>query len=161
MIEKKTSVLLAGCLQIGAIIGGAPGPDAEQLYEFGLNLGMAFQLQDDMLDSFGNPELFGTEIGGDIKSNKKTWLLIKALEMANSGQREELIGLITGENMDDVQKVDKILSFYNKFEIKDLAEKLVQSYFNKARMNLNNVQLPGERKSVLRELTDSLMNREK
>ena len=161
MIEKKTSVLLAGCLQIGALIGGAPKPDAEQLYDLGLNLGMAFQLQDDMLDSFGNPKLFGKEIGGDIKSNKKTWLLIKALEIANQGEREEIIELLTSKNRDEKGKVDKILSLYNKLGIKKLAEKLAQSYFNKARVNLNNVQVPEERKLILRELTNSLMNREK
>jgi len=161
MIEKKTSVLLAGCLQIGAIIGGASGADSEQLYDLGLNLGMAFQLQDDLLDSFGNPELFGKEIGGDIKSNKKTWLLIKALETANTEEREEIVSLISGENMNDEKKVAKILSFYNKLEIKKLAEKLVQSYFDKARISLDNVQIPENKKLVLRELADSLMKREK
>ncbi|MEA1896842.1 MAG: polyprenyl synthetase family protein [Bacteroidota bacterium] len=161
MIEKKTSVLLAACLQIGALIGGAPKPDAEQLYDFGLNLGMAFQLQDDILDSFGNPELFGKEIGGDIKSNKKTWLLIKTLEMAKPGDKKKLVKLLAGTNRDDEGKVDEILSLYNMLGIKELAEKLVQFYFNKARTNLNNVRVSNERKSILRELTDSLMNREK
>jgi len=161
MIEKKTSVLLAGCLQIGAVIGGAPKPDARQLYDLGLNLGMAFQLQDDMLDSFGNPELFGKEIGGDIKSNKKTWLLIKALEMANPREREEMVNLLTGKNKDERGKVDKVLSLYNKFGIRELVKEQIQSYFTKARLNLNNVQVPGERKLILRELTNSLMNREK
>ncbi len=161
MIKKKTSVLLAACLQIGAVIGGASRPDAEQLYDLGLSLGMAFQLQDDMLDSFGNPALFGKEIGGDIKSNKKTWLLIKALEIANQGERKELVNLLTNKNRDEKGKVDKVLSIYNKLGIKELAEKLVQSYFNKARKNLNNVRVPNERKSVLQNLTNSLMNREK
>lgn len=161
MIKKKTSVLLAGCLQIGAVIGGAAKADAAQLYDLGLNLGMAFQLQDDMLDSFGNPELFGKEIGGDIKSNKKTWLLIKALEIANPGEREEIVNFLINKNRDDKGKVEKILSLYNKLGIKELVEELVHSYFNKARMNINNVKVPEERKSVLRELTNSLTNREK
>ncbi len=161
MIEKKTSVLLAGCLQIGALIGGASKPDAKQLYDLGLNLGMAFQLQDDMLDSFGNSELFGKEIGGDIKSNKKTWLLIKALEIANSGERKEIVKLMTNKNRDEKGKVDKILSLYNKLGIRKFTETLIQSYFHKARRNLNNIQVPEERKLILRGLTNSLMNREK
>ncbi len=136
MIELKTSVLLAASLQMGAIIGGAGEGNQNHLYAFGKNLGIAFQIQDDYLDAFGDPEKFGKTAGGDIKQNKKTFLLIHALETANANQKEELNFLLTENGAD---KVERVLKIFRDCNVDDWAKKLKQTIFHKALYHLEEI----------------------
>ncbi len=157
MIELKTSVLLAASLQMGAILGGAGEGNQDHLYEFGRNLGIAFQIQDDYLDAFGDPEKFGKTAGGDIKQNKKTFLLIHVLETANEHQQKELKHLLSSDAEDKVQRVLKIFKDCN---VDDWAKKLKQQYFDKALHHLDEVAVLSLRKKPLRELADFLIQRD-
>ena len=111
MIELKTSVLLAGAMKMGAVIAGAPEKDANHLYEFGKNIGIAFQLQDDILDTFGDPEKFGKKVGGDIAQNKKTYLLLKAMELAKGSRKQALSDLITQNYIEEATKIKACLLY--------------------------------------------------
>ena len=122
MIRLKTAVLLGGTLKIGAIIGGATPADAQLLYDFGVNLGIAFQLQDDILDVYGDPDKFGKQVGGDIISNKKTYLLIKALELAKDTQSTELNNWITVQEFANQEKVSAVTDIYNQLQIRSHSE---------------------------------------
>lgn len=157
MIELKTSVLLAASLQMGAILGGAGGNNQQHLYEFGKNLGIAFQIQDDYLDAFGDPEKFGKTAGGDIKQNKKTFLLIHAFETADTNQKEELNKLLQTGAEDKVQRVLKIFKDCN---VDDWAKELKQQYFEKALHHLNEVAVVNARKQPLKEIADFLIQRD-
>lgn len=157
MIELKTSVLLAASLKMGAIIGGAGEGNQNHLYEFGRNLGIAFQIQDDYLDAFGDPEKFGKTAGGDIKQNKKTFLLIHALETANASQKEELNDLLQQDAEDKVQRVLKIFRDCN---VDDWAKELKQQYFTKAMHHLDEVAVLNVRKKPLMEIADFLIQRD-
>lgn len=161
MIEMKTSVLLAGCMQIGAIIGGAKKEDAELLYNFGRDIGMAFQVQDDLLDTYGDTEVFGKRIGGDIIANKKTFLLIKALEKADSKQNGILNKLINESNNNHQEKIDAVKGIYDDLNIKNLTSDLAGDYFKNALVNLTKVQVPEEKKVHLKQLAELLLKREK
>jgi len=125
MIGLKTSVLMGASLQMGAIVGGAGEGNAKNLYEFGLNLGIAFQVQDDYLDAFGDPQKFGKQVGGDIVTNKKTFLMIHALEVATEEQKEELQSLITNNPL---QKVEKVISIYKSCGVNEWAKSLKEKY---------------------------------
>jgi len=157
MIELKTSVLLAASLQMGAIIGGAGEGNQNHLYEFGKNLGVAFQIQDDYLDAFGDPEKFGKTAGGDIKQNKKTFLLIHALATANSSQKDELDFLLSGN---DDNKVDRVLKIFRDCNADDWARELKQQYFSKALYHLEEIAVLSVRKKPLIELAGFLIQRE-
>ena len=157
MIELKTSVLLAATLQMGAIIGGASEGNCQHLYQFGLNLGIAFQIQDDYLDAFGDPEKFGKEVGGDIKQNKKTFLLLHCLEVANAEQKKMLLQLIK-EN--PANKVENVLAIYNACNVKDWTQTLKQKYFDAALQHLDDIAVVSKRKSPLVELAHFLIDRE-
>src|SRR5476651_554712 len=122
MIRLKTSVLLGGALKIGALIGGANDKDADLIYTFGEQLGIAFQLQDDILDVYGDPDKFGKQVGGDIISNKKTWLLIRALELATGSQKTELDNWIGLKQLDNAEKVTAVTAIYNTLNIRGQAE---------------------------------------
>jgi geranylgeranyl diphosphate synthase type II len=159
MIRLKTSVLLAGALQIGAIIGGATVENAKHMYYFGENLGLAFQLQDDLLDAFGNVKIFGKRIGGDIVANKKTFLLLKALEIAQGAYRDELTSLINKKNINDEEKISGVLDIYNKLSIKELTEDFMQQHFNKAFDYLGKIDIPTERKEALQQIAENLIGR--
>ncbi len=161
MIEMKTSVLLAGCMEIGAIIGGAGERDAKLLSAFGRDIGMAFQIQDDLLDTYGNQEVFGKEIGGDIVSNKKTYLLIKAIENADSKQREALLKLFSLKTGNAEEKIRATKEIFNEMKIKDLTWELALKYFEDASKNLEKVNVPDEKKKGLRHMADLLLSREK
>jgi len=161
MIEMKTSVLLAGCMEIGAIIGGAGERDAKLLSAFGRDIGMAFQIQDDLLDTYGNQEVFGKEIGGDIVSNKKTYLLIKAIENADSKQREALLKLFSVKTGNAEEKIRATKEIFNEMKIKDLTWELALKYFEDASKNLEKVNVPDEKKKGLRHMADLLLSREK
>ena len=161
MIRLKTSVLLACALKIGAIMGGASEQDADNLYKFGEQIGLAFQLQDDLLDVYGDPKVFGKEIGGDITSNKKTYMLINALNRADEQQHRELSRWIEARQFDRKQKVEAITELYNQIGIRQLCEQKIQYYFDEARKYLDLIEARDERKAPLRRYADEMLHREK
>jgi geranylgeranyl diphosphate synthase type II len=156
MITLKTSVLLAASLQMGAIIGGAGENNCKHLYEFGKKLGIAFQIQDDYLDAFGDAKLFGKDAGGDIKQNKKTFLLIRALETANTSQLETLNQLLAADSED---KVEKVLEIFRACKVDAWAEDLKQKYMQEALAHLEAIAVVSTRKKPLIDLANYLMNR--
>lgn len=158
MITLKTSVLLAASLQMGAILGGALERNQNLMYEFGRKLGLAFQVQDDFLDAFGDPEKFGKQIGGDIKSNKKTFLQIHALETATPAQKEQLQELFKSDNEN---KVTEILSIFKQCKIDEWAKELKEKYTKEAFAHLEDIAVLSKRKEPLRELALLLTQREK
>ncbi|MEO8763319.1 MAG: polyprenyl synthetase family protein [Ginsengibacter sp.] len=157
MIGLKTSVLLAASLQLGGVLGGAGLGNQEHLYEFGKNLGIAFQVQDDYLDAFGDPEKFGKKQGGDIVANKKTFLLIQALQTGTSGQVDELNNLMKGN---EPGKVEKVLNIYKSCKVDDWAKELKQKYMSAALNNLEEIAVLSLRKKPLQELAHYLLDRE-
>ena len=161
MIRLKTSVLLACALKMGAILADAPQEDAERLYQVGEQLGLAFQLQDDLLDVYGHPAVFGKAIGGDITSNKKTYMLINAFNRANSKQRQELEKWVMATEFDRQQKVAAVTRLYDEIGIRELCEKKINYYFDVARQTLNDVHVPEEAKLALRNYMDEMLHRDK
>lgn len=159
MIRLKTAVLLACSLKAGAMLGGAPAILAEQLYSFGENLGLAFQLQDDMLDTFGNQKTFGKRIGGDILANKKTYLLIKALENADFKLKEELISWIEAETFDQEEKIERVTQIYRMAGAKELTEERVEYYFNSAMKILGDIELKPAAKQSIQDLAMKMLVR--
>jgi len=160
MIEQKTAVLIAGGLKIGAIIGGAFNEDSDHLYEFGRNIGIAFQLQDDVLDTYGDPDKFGKKVGGDIIQNKKTFLVIKALELGSDSQRSRLYTLLSTESSDENIKIKEVKSIFNQLHVREVAESLMEKYLKLAFEHLEAVNVGDERKKVLIGLSHKLMGRE-
>ena len=156
MITLKTSVLLAASLHMGAIIGGAGENNCMHLYEFGKKLGIAFQIQDDYLDAFGDAAVFGKDAGGDIKQNKKTFLLIRALETANQTQLAQLNTLLTSDPAD---KVDQVLAIFKACNVDAWAEDLKQKYMQEALAHLEAIAVVSARKKPLIDLANYLMNR--
>lgn len=159
MIELKTAVLIAASLKIGAILGGASERDAQDLYAFGRNLGLAFQLQDDLLDTYGDPELTGKKRGTDIVDNKKTFLVIQALERATEEQKDELLGWLKEKNFDPAEKIRAVTAIFDNLNIKDITAKRVRGYYQQALDNLQNLNRPEERKTELYNFASFLMNR--
>jgi len=159
MIELKTSVLIAGGLKIGALIGGAAEKDANELYEFGRHIGIAFQLQDDILDTFGDPEKFGKKVGGDIAQNKKTFLLLKSMEQARGQDRVNLLDALSDATNPN-QKIEKVTSIYQKLKVQEQASELMEDYLKKAFIHLDRVKVEESRKILLRNLANQLMMRE-
>lgn len=157
MIELKTSVALAASLQLGAILGGAGEGNQQHLYEFGKNLGIAFQVQDDYLDAFGDPEKFGKQVGGDILSNKKTFLSIHAMEVATAGQLKTLADI---NNSNDLSKVEKVLQIYMDTNADAWAKELKDKYYKVAMYHLEEIAVLSKRKKPLMELAEYLINRE-
>ena len=156
MITLKTSVLLAASLQMGAIIGGAGEHNCSHLYEFGKKLGIAFQIQDDYLDAFGDAAVFGKDAGGDIKQNKKTFLLIRALETANPEQLKTLNALLTSDAAD---KVEQVLAIFKACKVDAWAADLKQKYMQEALAHLEAIAVVEARKKPLIDLANYLMNR--
>jgi geranylgeranyl diphosphate synthase type II len=161
MIELKTAVLIAASIQIGAIIGGANEKDSGLLYEFGRNLGLAFQIQDDLLDTYGDVKVFGKTPGGDIVSNKKTFLLVKALEIASGKQLKQLQSLVAAKEFDPEVKVKKVIELYNQLNIKTITESLASEYISQAFVSLEKVTAVKERKKELTLIASSLIGRDK
>ena len=159
MIRLKTSVLLAAALKIGACLAGAPEEDARKLYDFGMKMGLAFQLQDDWLDVYGDPKVFGKNIGGEILCNKKTYMLITALQQADDAQRAELEGWLSATNCEPAEKIAAVTRLYNKVGVGERCMERVEAYYNEGLAVLDSVALPAERKQVLKEFACSLMNR--
>lgn len=159
MIRLKTSVLLACALEMGAIQGGASEEDCRLLYSFGEKFGLAFQLQDDWLDVYGDPQAFGKNIGGDILSNKKTYMLINACARAQGKQAEELAGWISATNFDPQEKIKAVTALYDALGIKDLCEQKIASYYHEARRLWEQMSFPEERKRVLWEYVSGMIHR--
>ncbi len=160
MIRLKTAVVLGGALKIGALIGEADEKDADLLSDFGVNLGIAFQLQDDILDVYGDPAKFGKQVGGDIISNKKTYLLIKALQLVEGTDAEELQRWITFTQFDAAEKVAAVTEIYNSVNVRQYAEDEMQAYAEKAFKALEQINLPEDSKQYLRDFADGLLVRE-
>ena len=159
MIRLKTSVLLAAALKIGACLAGAPVEDAEKLYDFGVKMGLAFQLQDDWLDVYGDPKVFGKNIGGDILCNKKTYMLITALEEANAEQREALEGWLSAVDYVPAEKIAAVTALYNEIGVGKRCEEKIEAFYSEGLGVLESVALPEERKAALKEFACSLMGR--
>jgi len=157
MIELKTSVALAASLQVGAILGGGGQRNQNLIYEFGKKLGMAFQVQDDYLDAFGDPKKFGKQVGGDILSNKKTFLLIQTLEVGSAKNKSELQGLLNG---DHDNKIKKVLSIYKEAGVDRWALELKNKYLDEALKHLDDIAVLSKRKEPLKELAHFLIQRE-
>lgn len=160
MIKLKTSVLLGTALELGAIIGGADSLARSLIYSFGVNMGIAFQLQDDILDVYGDPLKFGKQVGGDIIENKKTYLLINALRLASPNVADEINRWINATAFDPEEKVSAITHIYDSLEIKQLAEAAKNNFAKEAYAALEKIKLPRERKEPLIQFADSLLIRE-
>lgn len=160
MIRQKTAVLVAGSMQIGSLIGGAENEQAKLLYEFGENLGLAFQIQDDILDVYGDPEKFGKQVGGDIIANKKTYMLIQAKSLANGENAVELQKWITGTDHNSVQKVAAVKAIYDSLEVKKLAESQMEEFVRKALNALSKISVESSRKELLKNFAEQLLVRE-
>ncbi|MBR6716591.1 MAG: polyprenyl synthetase family protein [Prevotella sp.] len=159
MIRLKTSVLLACAMKIGAILADAPEEDANNLYKFGELMGLAFQLQDDFLDVYGDTKIFGKAIGGDITSNKKTYMLINACNLANDEQRKELNHWLSLKEFDAKEKIDAVTRLYNEIGIDKLAQRKMEEYYEQSRKFLDAVNIPEPRKEELRKYAAQMMKR--
>lgn len=160
MIRLKTSVLLACALKTGAILGGAPDADADNLYRFGEMIGLAFQLQDDYLDVYGDPAVFGKAIGGDLLCNKKTFMLINAFARADEPTRAELERWISGSGHNPQEKIAAVTAIYNRLGIDRLAEAKIKMYFDESRRYLSALGVAEDRRRELVAFTDRMMKRE-
>lgn len=159
MIRLKTAVLLACALKAGALVANAGIDVANQLYDFGINLGLAFQLQDDLLDSFGVQESFGKKIGGDILANKKTYLLIKAFETAPADLKLELTGWMKKTEFNPSEKIKAVLNIFNQLNIKELTQQKIDCYFEKCNTVIGQIMVSENQKQRLHEISSSMLNR--
>ena len=159
MIRLKTSVLLACAQKIGAILAGASKQDQDNLYKFGEQIGLAFQLQDDYLDVYGDPKVFGKKVGGDIVCNKKTYMLINAYNRADAEQRRELQHWMEAETFNSDEKVAAVTAIYNKVGVDKLAIEKIAYYFEESKKYLDAVQVSDERKAELRLYAQKMMHR--
>ena len=160
MIKLKTAVLLGFSMELGAIIGGANEHTSDKLYEFGVSIGLGFQLKDDLLDVYADSSKFGKQIGGDIISNKKTYLLIKALELSKGEEKKRLNFWLKKKEFDSEEKVREVVRIYNKLDIKALTEKKMNEYFDKGLKILDSLAVSEEKKEPLKQLTLQLIDRE-
>jgi geranylgeranyl diphosphate synthase type II len=161
MIKLKTAVLLGFGLELGAVLAGAPEVACEQLYQFGVNMGIGFQLQDDLLDVYADQNKFGKQVGGDILSNKKTFLLINALDKAKGDEADRLQAWLEQKNYDPREKVSAVTDIYDQLGIRELTETKMNEYFNAAFSTLAQLQVPEERKNLLHSFTHQLIMRDK
>ena len=162
MIRLKTAVLLATALQMGATVAGAPADDIQRLYDFGINMGMSFQLQDDILDLYSDVAVFGKRHGGDIADNKKTYLYLKALELASAKDRQRLEYLFTLRvDHDEEEKIEEVQAIYDRLHVKEAVEAVMLDYDRRAFEALDAVRLPEERKKHLRTYAEMLSGRKK
>ncbi|NOZ35477.1 MAG: polyprenyl synthetase family protein [Chlorobi bacterium] len=161
MIKLKTSVLIAAALKTGAIIGGASEKNADLLYDFGINIGLAFQIQDDLLDTYADTSVFGKKIGNDILTGKKTFLLINALQKSGIKEFDKLRNLIKNKKIEDDEKIKSVIQIYDDFNIKSLTENRIKKYHKKALQSLNLVSCENNKKQISAEFADMIMNRKK
>lgn len=160
MIRLKTAVLLACSLKVGALLANAKTEIADQLYEYGINLGIAFQLQDDLLDTFGNQKTFGKKIGGDILANKKTYLLIKALANASDNSRGNLLNWLSKKEFVGEEKIEAVKNIYKNLDIKTLTQQKIDVYFNNASTILQKIGISEYKKQQLVVLSSQMLKRE-
>ncbi|ESU29769.1 putative isoprenyl synthetase [Flavobacterium limnosediminis JC2902] len=159
MIEYKTAVLVGAAMKMGAIVAETSEENADLIYEFGLNLGIAFQLQDDYLDAFGDPETFGKQVGGDIIENKKTYLYLKAMEFANASEKEQLSHLFSIQPTDNADKIASVKTIFDATGASEVTQKAIKEYTFKAFDTLDKMQIETDKKEVLRAFGENLMSR--
>lgn len=161
MIRLKTAVLIGCSLKLGAIVSDASEEDADTLYQFGINLGLAFQLKDDLLDVYGDFKTFGKKPGGDILSNKKTYLLIKALKSSKGAQKAELNKWLTAEEFDSEMKITAVKNIYDELKLKILVENLIEKYYLASLDYLTSINVSEDKKNDLIDISEQLLHREK
>jgi geranylgeranyl diphosphate synthase type II len=159
MIEYKTAVLVAAAMKMGAIIAETSEENANLIYNFGLNLGLAFQLQDDYLDAFGNPETFGKQVGGDIIENKKTYLYLKAIEFSKPEEKEQLLHYFSIQPKDNLDKINAVKEIFNATGASVATQKSIQEYTLKAFETLDRINISQDKKAVLKAFGENLMER--
>ena len=161
MIRLKTAVLLGSVLKIGAIVAGADAKNQQAVYDFGINLGLAFQLQDDIFDCYGDVKVFGKMTGGDISDNKKTYLYLKALELASEDDKNTLRQLFSMPKGRDEKKIETVLAIYDKYNVRGIVTDLMTKYYEESLKNLDSIEVSEDRKQVLREYAAYLYTRNK
>lgn len=161
MIRLKTAVLLGSVLKIGAIVAKVDAKNQKAIYDFGINLGLAFQLQDDIFDCYGDVKVFGKMTGGDISDNKKTYLYLKALELASEDDRNILKQLFAMPKGRDENKIQTVLNIYDKYDVKNIVTELMTKYYHDSLKNLDDIDLPEEKKLILRDYAAYLYTRNK
>jgi geranylgeranyl diphosphate synthase type II len=159
MIQYKTAVLVAAAMKMGAILAETSQENADLIYDFGLNLGLAFQLQDDYLDAFGDPETFGKQVGGDIIENKKTYLYLKAVEYASQEEKEQLLYLFSIHPKDNTNKIDAVKLLFKNTGAADATKKSIHDYTHKAFERLQKISIDNEKKDILKSFGENLMGR--
>ncbi|GIZ09339.1 polyprenyl synthetase family protein [Flavobacterium sp. UMI-01] len=159
MIEYKTAVLVAAAMKMGAIIAQTTPENGNLIYEFGLNLGLAFQLQDDYLDAFGNPETFGKQVGGDIIENKKTYLYLKAMELASASDKIALAELFASQLKDNTEKIEQVKAIFIRTSADVLTQETIEAYTLKAFATLDKMGIAPAKKEVLKAFGENLMKR--
>lgn len=161
MIRLKTAVLLATSLKMGALVAGADESDQQKLYDFGIAIGVAFQLQDDLLDCYCDEAVFGKKMGGDIVENKKTFMLLKALELASLDDRAELSSLFSTSMVEPDEKIRRVKAVYDRIGVKESVEKVIADYFRRGDSILDTIHVPDERKVGIRDFALQLLGRDK
>lgn len=159
MIEFKTAVLVAAAMKMGAIVAQTSVENGDLIYDFGLNLGLAFQLQDDYLDAFGDPATFGKQVGGDIIENKKTYLYLKAIEFASSEERKQLLQLFSVSLEDNSSKIEQVKTLFNATGASKATQQAIQDYTLKAFATLDKMNISSDKKAMLKTFGENLMNR--
>lgn len=159
MIENKTAVLVAAAMKMGAIVAETTEENKNLIYDFGLNLGLAFQLQDDYLDAFGNPETFGKQVGGDIIENKKTYLYLKAMEFASANDKEQLLHLFSFQSSDNTDKINSVKKIFNQTGSSEATQKAIENYTFKALETLAKMNIDNDKKAILKAFAENLMSR--
>ena len=159
MIECKTAVLVASAMKMGAIVAETTEENKNLIYDFGLNLGLAFQLQDDYLDAFGNPETFGKQVGGDIIENKKTYLYLKAMEFASANEKEQLLHLFSFQSSENTDKINSVKGIFNQTGASAATQKAIENYTFKALETLAKMNIGNDKKAILKAFAENLMSR--
>ena len=159
MIEYKTAVLVAAAMKMGAIVAETTEENKNLIYDFGLNLGLAFQLQDDYLDAFGNPETFGKQVGGDIIENKKTYLYLKAMEFASANEKEQLLYLFSFQSSENKDKINSVKGIFNQTGASAATQKAIENFTFKALETLAKMNIGNDKKAILKAFAENLMSR--
>ena len=159
MIEYKTAVLVAAAMKMGAIVAETTEENKNLIYDFGLNLGLAFQLQDDYLDAFGNPETFGKQVGGDIIENKKTYLYLKAMEFASANEKKQLLHLFSFQSTENTDKINSVKGIFNQTGASAATQKAIENFTFKALETLAKMNIGNDKKAILKAFAENLMSR--